>query len=170
MNEAQPAGAMAAFDLLLDELERDMESYRQAGAVAFAAGNLDQASALLSRLRELETLLARVRAFRTEIAAVYQPAVPPVEHQVSRNAVLAPVLPSDRMPPNYYLRYRPVVMSVLDRLGGRASVQDVLDGVYTVIKPDLTTVDYIPWPSDPRHPRWESRVRNCIGRLRENIY
>lgn len=58
-------------------------------------------------------------------------------------------------------------MSVLDRLGGRASVQDVLDGVYTVIKPDLTTVDYIPWPSDPRHPRWESRVRNCIGRLRD---
>lgn len=154
MIENQAQSVSAAFEILLEELEAEVELVNKIGAKAFDSQNYEQAQEALSRGVQITALRDRVAALRTEWQALEligtQLETPATK---AKRQHLGKLRKGLRTPEGSY--WVPILQSLIE-MGGTASIGDVLDRVYEKMKPSLNEYDLQPLASDPTSPRWRN--------------
>lgn len=172
MIENNPTSVVAAFEILLEEIEAEIEFVNRVGARAFEAGDYDKAKEALQRAAEVTGFRDKTDALRREWEKLFarEEDEEGTEAHIERRN-LGRLRRGLRTREEAY--YRPILES-LQALGGSAPMSEVLDGVLHRMKGVLRDVDYEPLASDPEMPRWKNAAqwaRNSMvkeGLLRSN--
>jgi hypothetical protein len=157
MARANQTNVDAAFDILLEQIEAEIDLVNRAGARAFESRDYDAARATLERAGQFIAFRDRTAALRREWTALAGPQVEDEgsEEQVQRRD-LGRLRRGLRTPEEAY--YRPI-LQVLVELGGRAPMSQILDRVGQVMDGELRDVDHQPLASDPELPRWRNSAQ-----------
>ncbi len=148
------ANALAAFEMLLEEMQAEIDATNKAGSAAFAAHDYEQVHKTVERAQAMSAIRTQLAALRKEWQALggtptHREAVPEADGR-QRSARLRPGL---RTREDAY--YRPI-LQVLTEMGGSGVVDKVLARVEQLMKGVLRPVDYEPIPSDPNVLRWRN--------------
>lgn len=141
----------AAFEILLEEIEAEIEVVTKAGAKAFEVRDYDRARAALAEADQSTAFRDKVAAVRSEWEKISlsnhiaDPAATQELHNLSR------LHRGLRTRENAY--FKPILL-VLSQMGGSGQVSEVLVRLQKVMKGTLSDVDYEPLASDPEVPRW----------------
>lgn len=140
----------AAFDLLLNELEKTLKNTRQAAATASESGRYDEAESCLQVARKLEGLISGIRGKQKDWEALSG------ARTSRRSGEHKPGARGQRTPQE---AYRLPILRALVAMGGEGPMAVVLDQVFEEMKPVLTAFDLKPLPSDRRTPRWRNAAQ-----------
>lgn len=141
----------AAFEILLEELEAEIEFINKAGSAAFASRDYDRARAALARADQATVFREQVAALRAEWEKLSPVSSAEAEVGGTERHNLGRLRRGLRTRESAYIK--PILL-VLNQLGGSARVEEVLSRVQKVMKGTLRDVDYEPLASDPEMPRW----------------
>lgn len=159
MIENNPTGVVAAFEILLEEIEAEIEFVNRLGASAFGARDYDNARKALDWASQVTSFRDKVIFLRREWESLFvREEVENTEGtrtHVERNH-LGRLRRGLRTREESY--YRPI-LEALQALGGSAPMNQVLDRVLQNMKGTLKDVDYEPLPSDPDTPRWRNAAQ-----------
>jgi hypothetical protein len=145
---------LAAFDILLEQIDAKMNSLNSTGAEAFKAGNYEKANGLLKQADKFRSYRNKVVALREEWQRLsLQPNSRPVRSKIRTSGGMRGTSKrrGERTPEQAY--YIPILQA-LTELGGSARVREVLRRVGQLMRPILKERDYEPLPSNPRELRW----------------
>lgn len=145
-------GIQAAFELLMDELDRTVEMLNQKGAQAFREGRHEQAERLLQQVKKYKDALEQVETIYQYCLDIEGMAPKRVRRQRKGNRLLRGV----RTPEG---EFRLPILEALVEMGGRGHVGQVLDRVEEKMKGRLKPVDYETLPSDARQVRWRNTAQ-----------
>jgi restriction system protein len=150
--EKNPTNVLAAFEILLEELETEIELINKVGAKAFANRDYDRARQALARADQSTVFREQVSALRVE----WEKLAPPPsgdddEIDAQERYDLARLHRGLRTRETAY--FKPI-LQILQQMGGTAKTTEVLNRVQKVMKGTLQEVDYEPLASDPDIPRW----------------
>jgi hypothetical protein len=157
MIENNPTNVVAAFEMLLEELETEIDFVNRLGARAFEARNYDDAKESLERAAQITSFRDKVEALCREWESLYahkEDDEGTEAHAERRN--LGRLRRGLRTREEAY--YRPI-LEALQALGGSAPMSQVLDRVLQCMKGKLKDVDFEPLASDPDMPRWKNAVQ-----------
>jgi hypothetical protein len=172
MIENNPTSVVAAFDMLLEEIEAEIDFVNGVGARAFEARDYDKAKEALERAAQVTGFRDKADALRREwenLFAREEEEEDSEAHAQRRN--LGRLRRGLRTREETY--YRPI-LEALQALGGSAQMSQVLDRVLQAMRGVLKDVDYEPLASDPDRPRWKNAAqwaRNSMvkeGLMRSN--
>ncbi len=172
MIENNPTSVVAAFEMLLEEIEAEIEFVNRVGAGAFESRDYDKAKEALERTAQISAFRDKVDSLRREWESLFAFADDEEgteAHAERRN--LGRLRRGLRTREEAY--YRPI-LKALQEMGGSAPMSQVLDRVLESMKEVLREVDYEPLASDPEMPRWRNAAqwaRNSMvkeGLLRSN--
>jgi len=150
--EDNPTNVLAAFEILLEELEAEIEFINKAGSGAFANRDYDRARALLARADQTTVFREQIAALRLEWEKLAPaPNAEEEEAEKTERHNLSRLRRGVRTRESAYIK--PILL-VLNQLGGKARTDEVLSRVQKVMKGTLREVDYEPLASDPEIPRW----------------
>jgi len=157
MIENNPGNVSAAFEMLLEEVEAEIDFVSRVGARAMEARDYDRAREALEDADRLTAFRDKVAALRMEWDALAA-ATKQHEDETSRaeRRFLGRVQKGQRTPES---AYRLPILQALDAMGGRGHLQQVLDQVGIIMKPILKEVDYLPLSSDQSIPRWRNAAQ-----------
>ncbi len=147
----------AAFDILLEQIEAEVDLVNRAGSRAFESRDYDAARATLESAGQFIAFRDRTASLRREWTALAGPEVEEddSEEQIQRRDLVR-LRRGLRTPEGAY--YRPI-LQVLADMGGRASMGQILDRVGQVMDGVLRDVDHQPLASDPDLPRWRNSAQ-----------
>lgn len=152
MVENDPTTVQAAFEILLEEMETEIEFINQSGAKAFAARNYEGARAVLDRADQATAVREKVGALRAEwdkLAPVYTSngasGKPNGSHDLSR---------LQRGIRTRETAYFKPILQVLNQMGGIGEMSEVLERLPKVMKGTLNEIDYEPLAPNSEVPRW----------------
>ncbi len=168
MTNGDNSNVSAAFEMLLEEVETEVDWVQKDGAKAFTTGDLDGARDALVRAERIAAFRSRVMDLRSEWDAMSPPA--PVDAPVDE-----PDTPTERRNLGRLQRgqrtreeaYYHSILRALVGLGGRAEMQAVIDRVGSLMDGKLKPVDFECLPSRPEQPRWENAVQWARAKLVE---
>jgi restriction system protein len=152
MVEKEPTTVQAAFEILLEEMETEIEFINQSGAKAFAARNYDAARAVLERADQVTSVREKLAGLRTE----WEKLAP----VVSTNGTGARKNGShdlNRLQRGIRTRetaYFKPILQVLNQMGGVGDMADVLERLPKLMKGTLTDIDFEPLAANSEVPRW----------------
>lgn len=152
MVDKDPTTVQAAFEVLLEEMETEIELINQTGARAFAERNYGAARAVLDRADQATVLHEKLAALRSEWEKVA-----PVVTTNGASASLNGSHDLTRLQRGLRTRetaYFKPILQILSQMGGTGQVADVLERVPKVMKGILTDVDFEPLTADSEMPRW----------------
>ena len=158
MSRDNPTNVDAAFDILLEQIEAEIDLVNRGGARAFEARDYDAARATLERAGLVIAFRDRTAALRREWVALAGPQVESegsAEDQTQRRDP-GRLRRGLRTPEDAY--FRPI-LQVLTELGGHAAMGQVLDRVGQAMRGVLRDVDHQPLASDPDLPRWRNSAQ-----------
>ena len=158
MARDDPTNVDAAFDILLEQIETEIDLVNRAGARAFEGRDYEAARATLEQAGLFIAFRDRTAALRREWESLARPQAEEQEgsaEQVQRQD-LGRLRRGLRTPEEAY--YRPI-LQVLVELGGRAPTGQILDRVGQVMQGVLREVDYQPLAADPDLPRWRNAAQ-----------
>lgn len=156
MVERNPTNVADAFQMLLEELEREIAGVNQAGAQAFAAGAYDRLDAIKARAQHIEAFRVKAVALRDEWA---RPR--PLRSKNRRDAVKK----GEGTPQTDFER---PVLEALVELGGSGRMSDVLRIVERRMRDHLTAKDFEGLSATPSKPRWRNRAEWARNTMRED--
>lgn len=162
MSEHSPANVLAAWELLLEEVEGEIAWVNRIGAAAFAAGDHARAATALERAQKLGALHADVRALGERLRGLVEarpPAARPAGAQELRERLANGLKTADDA-------YRVPILRALVDMGGSAETGAVLDRVYATMKARLNEHDLAPLASDGS-PRWRNTAQWCRNSMRQ---
>jgi restriction system protein len=157
MIENNPSNVSAAFEMLLEEVEAEIDFVNRVGARGFENRDYGKAKEALERSGHLIAFRDKVAALRRdweEFAAIAEQEEDEETRAERRN--LGRLRKGRRTPESAY--YLPI-LQVLEKMGGNGKVGDVLDRVGQIMKPVLKDVDHDPLASDPSNPRWRNAAQ-----------
>lgn len=165
MIKNQPLNVSAAFEMLLEEIEAEVEFVNGVGSKAFESSNYEQA-------REALSLAGQITSFRTRLASLRQEwqtlaVLGEQQESAATKAArqnLGKLRKGLRTPEE---AYRKPILESLDELGGQAPLGEVLDLVFRKMKGRLNEYDLQPLASDPDNPRWRNAAQWCRSTLVE---
>lgn len=172
MIENNLTNVVAAFEILLEEIEAEIQFVNRVGARAFEAHDYDKAKEALDLATQITAFRDKVDGLRHELGVLFAHEADEEgseAHTERRN--IGRLRRGLRTREEAY--YRPI-LEALETLGGSALVSQVLDLVLQKMKGVLQDVDYEPLASDPDMPRWKNTAqwaRNSMvkeGLLRSN--
>jgi hypothetical protein len=158
MARDNPTNVDAAFDILLEQIEAEIDLVNKAGARAFEGRDYEAARTTLEQAGQFIAFRDRTAALRREWASLAGPQTEEEEgseEQVQRRD-LGRLRRGLRTPEEAY--YRPI-LQVLAELGGRAPTAQILDRVGQAMQGLLREVDYQPLAADPDLPRWRNAAQ-----------
>lgn len=158
MSTHNPSDVSAAYEMLLEELESEIDWVNSQGAAAFHEGDHRKVATINERAKTLEVLHADLVAFGTRLRDATRTA--PVRPRV-KSTKLARGLKTPQH------AYRVPILNALIELGGSADISQVLDRVYAVVRDDLNEYDFSTLPSDPDAPRWRNTAQWARNSMRE---
>ncbi len=150
--EKSPTSVLAAFEILLEELEAEIEMINKTGARAFASRDYDRARQALARADQATVFREQLSALRTEWDKLSpSPSGEEDELDLVARHDLTRLHRGLRTRETAY--FKPI-LQILQQMGGAAKTNEVLTRVQKVMKGTLQDVDYEPLASDPDLPRW----------------
>lgn len=154
MIQNTPHNVSAAFEILLEEVEAEIDFVSHLGANAFQTRELSKVAEIQARAQVLISFRDKVALLRSEWNQLLTAAEKDEDEEIlvqRRN--LGRVRKGLRTPAEHY--YLPVLQTLVS-MGGSGKVSDVLEKVGDRMKPVLKKVDYEPLASDPSNPRWRN--------------
>ena len=152
MVESKPTTVLAAFEILLEEMETEIEFINQAGSKAFAARNYEGARAVLDRADHATAVRDKLAAVRAEWEKV-SPAATSNGASAKNNGShdLSRLQRGVRTRETAY--FKPI-LQVLNQMGGVGEMSEVLERLPKLMKGTLTDIDYEPLAANTELPRW----------------
>lgn len=145
----------AAFEIVLEEIKKVVDSLNQDGAGAFQKGDYDTARSLSEVATRLAEFRGKVRNLQKEWENLFSTRIPRKPSKRKRLPRLQRVL---RTPEDVFRR---PILETLMELGGSARVRHVLDWVGEKMKTVLKDHDRQPTPSNPDTERWRNGAQWC---------
>ncbi len=156
--EHDSTSVLAAFEMLLEEIENEVELVNQIGAGAFALSNYDQAREAIAQGEKLAAFRSRMADARREWRDLLASFCPPAGEEATVEAQrrdLGRIRRGTRTPEE---AYRLPILRTLVELGGGGRTADVLDRVGELMREQLKDVDYEPLSSSGS-PRWRNSAQ-----------
>jgi restriction system protein len=163
MNENDPTNVFAAFEMLLEEIEVEIDFINKAGAKAFETRDYDSVREATERASHATTLRDKLVDLRKDWEALvpsHQDKEEEAVHNERRNR--GRLQRGMRTPES---TFRQPILKALVEKGGSARIGDVLTRVEQIMKGTLKAVDFEPLPSQPDSHRW----RNTAAWERNNM-
>jgi restriction system protein len=162
MVEVNTTAVLAAFELLLEEMETEIDQASTEGAAAFSRRDFDRVEEMKTRAERLTEVRNRVAAQRAE----WRKLVPPDEDEPAATPEAAAVV-AERRNLGRLKRgvrtpeeaYRLPILGVLVETGGGGRVADVLTRVEETMRGTLRQVDYEPLGSRRKQTRWRNTAQ-----------
>jgi hypothetical protein len=157
MIENNPTNVSAAFEMLLEEVETEIDFIDRIGAKAFEGRDLAKAKEALERAGVIIAFRDRLAAMRKEwddLAAAEEAQEDEETRKERRN--LGRLRRGLRTREDKF--YRPI-LQVLLSMGGSGKVAEVLERVGEAMKGMLRDVDHQPLGSSPDLPRWRNTAQ-----------
>lgn len=160
------ADPLAALEILLGELHREVEEARRSVGKAAVIGDYAHASAIIERAEKLEALQSQFDALGASLRQTLggvEPVAPPAiketpdsgrRHRRHSRGKGTP-LPA----------YRAPILRTLVRMGGTGRAADVLASVFVAMRADLMPTDY-ELLADGRTQRWHKTAEWCRFTMR----
>lgn len=164
MIENNTTSVAAAFEMLIEEIEADIDFVNQQGSKAFEARDYDAARDALEKAAQITAYREKLDALRREWTQVIGIEESQDEATRSHRRDLGRVRRGLRTPEHEYVR---PILQALTELGGSAPLGDVLERVRRLMDGVLRDVDFEPLASDPNLPRWRNAAqwaRNSMAR------
>ncbi len=158
MIQSNPTNVVAAFEILLEEIETEIDFTNRVGARAFEARDYDRAKEALEQAAKLTAYRDRLAGLRREwdvLVPTDEEETEDAETRESRRSLGRPQRGLRTPEASYYLP----ILRVLVRRGGSGQVADVLEEVREEMKRILRDVDFQPLASDPHNPRWRNAAQ-----------
>jgi restriction system protein len=146
MNENNPDNVLAAFELLLEAVEAEIDLIDKVGARAFERHDHHDAHEAAERAEQATTFREKILSLRKEwerLTIIHKGSKEEIIRDQRRN--LGRLQKGVRTPESAY--YEPI-LKVLEESGGSARMRDVLPRVEQLMRGKLKKVDYEPLPSD----------------------
>ncbi|NMC19518.1 MAG: hypothetical protein GYA33_03775 [Thermogutta sp.] len=158
MIQNKPTNVVAAFEILLEEIETEIDFTNRLGSVAFEARDYDRAREALEQAAQLTAYRDKVAALRREWDHLFPAIDQEMEDAETRESRrnLGRLRRGLRTPEDEF--YLPI-LRVLVRRGGSGQVGDILQDVREEMKGILRDVDFEPLASDSRNPRWRNTAQ-----------
>lgn len=160
MAEEHQTNVLAAFEMLLEEIENEVELVNQLGARAFALSNYEQAREALAQGEKLTAFRSRMAEARQEwrdLLASFTPAPEEAATLEAHRRDLGRIQRGTRTPED---AYRLPVLRALVEMGGAGRTAEVLDRVGELMRGQLRDVDFEPLSSSGS-PRWRNSAQWC---------
>ncbi len=157
MIENHPSNVASAFEILLEEIEAEIDFVNGVGAQGFATRDYGRAKEALKRTETLTEFRDRAAGLRKgweELTAATEREEDEETRAQRRN--LGKLRKGVRTREAEY--YRPI-LKVLEQMGGKGKVGDVLERVKKAMDGVLKPVDLEPLASDPENPRWRNAAQ-----------
>ncbi len=148
MIESTPTNVFAAFEILLEEIEVEIDFINKAGAEAFKGSDYDGAHEALERAGQIKAFRDKIVALREEWETLEgtqtQRANMEEEALHIEQGFLGRLPRGLRTPEKAF--YQPI-LKILNELGGSAKASDVLERLEQTMKDILKEIDHEPLPS-----------------------
>lgn len=158
MAQNDPTNVFAAFEMLLEEIEVEIDLMNKTGATAFAGSDYKNAREILERADKATLLRDRLVMLRKEWEALMeaQQEKEEEEHIRVERRNSGRLQRGIRTPEK---SYRQPILQALSEMGGRGRMNDVLIRVEQIMRGQLKQVDYEPLASDTELPRWRNTAQ-----------
>jgi len=157
MKENSPKNVFAAFEMLLEEIEVEIDFINKAGANAFQRSDYDSVEQHRERARQATVLHDKLVDLRKEwetlMASHHDKEEEEAVHEERRN--MDHLQRGLRTPGP---AFRQPILKALNEMGGSAKMRDVLTRVEQLMRDVLKKVDYEPLPADGV-PRWSKAAQ-----------
>lgn len=159
MIENNPTNLVAAFEMLLEEIEAEIEFTSKVGAQAFESRDYERARKALERAAQITAFRDKADALRREWDALTGGRSDDEEgddEQRSGRRDLGRLARGLRTREDAYRL--PILQALVD-LGGHAPMAEVLEDVRQRMQTTLKEVDFQPLASDPDLLRWRNTAQ-----------
>jgi len=157
MIENNPTNVEAAFEMLLEEIEAEIDFVTNVGSKGFEKRDFERAREALEHAGKLTAFRDKTALLRKEWSAMNQLEVneeEQAEHAERQN--LGRLQRGVRTREETY--FKPILQAI-EEMGGSGKVADVLDRVGKKMKGVLKDVDYEPLASNSDNPRWRNAAQ-----------
>ncbi|HUU17845.1 MAG TPA: winged helix-turn-helix domain-containing protein [Sedimentisphaerales bacterium] len=157
MIENNPTNVEAAFEILLEEIEAEIDFVNNIGSRGFEKRDYERAREALEHAGKLTAFRDKTASLRKEWATISELEVDEEEQKErTERQDLGRLQRGVRTREQAYCK---PILQALDEMGGSGQVKDVLDRVGEIMKPMLKDVDYEPLASSPDYPRWRNAAQ-----------
>ncbi|MCL6450718.1 MAG: winged helix-turn-helix domain-containing protein [Acetobacteraceae bacterium] len=150
---------MAAFEILLEEVEAVIDACNEEGAAAFRKSRYEAAREVMERAAQIMAFRDRVKTLQKDWETLFARKAAETLRKASRGKVRSRRLRKGLRTPED--AYRLPILEVLCERGGSAPIGEVLDAVYERMKAILNPYDFQPVSSNPDQPRWRNSAQWC---------
>jgi hypothetical protein len=159
MIENNPTNLVAAFEMLLEEIEAEIEFTNKVGSRAFESREYERAREALERVAQITAFRDKADALRREwdtLTRGRQEEEEGEDEQHTARRDLGRLARGLRTPEDAFRL--PILQALVD-LGGEAPMGDVLENVRQQMQDTLKEVDFQPLASDPDLLRWRNTAQ-----------
>lgn len=157
MNENNLTNVQAAFEILLEQIEVEIDLINKVGSRTFERRDYDSAREAIQRATQATELRDKMMSLRKEWETLTASRQDIQEESIrAERRHLGRLQRRLRTPEIAY--YQPILRA-LSELGGSGKMNDVLERVEQTMQGTLTGVDYQPVASDPEMPRWRNTAQ-----------
>lgn len=159
MLHTDTTNVQAAFEMLLEEIENEIESVNEIGANAFSVrdyNRVDEARQQAVKLTDFREQLAGLRQQWNQLNGAFYPAESTEDVDAAERRNLGRLRRGMRTPED---AYRLPILRALVEIGGSGRIGDVLSRVEREMKAQLRDIDYEPLGSNPNMLRWRNTAQ-----------
>ncbi len=159
MIESTPTNVFAAFEILLEEIEVEIDFINKIGVGAFEGRDYDGVHDALERAGQITAFRDKIVSLRKEwetLSGVQRGSAQQEEMIRAKRRNMGRLQRGLRTPGEAY--YQPI-LKALNELGGSARMSDVLERLEQSMKGVLTQVDYEALVSDTEMLRWRNTAQ-----------
>jgi len=157
MIENNPTNVEAAFEMLLEEIEAEIDFVTNIGSRSFEKRDFDRAREALEHAGKLTAFRDKMASLRKEWTSISALEVDEEEQKERTDRQnLGRLQRGVRTREEAY--FKPILQA-LDEMEGTGQVKDVLDRVGEIMKSVLKDVDYEPLASSPDNHRWRNAAQ-----------
>jgi len=159
MIENNPTNVYAAFEMLMEEMEAEIDFINKVGAKGFEQGDYERAQEALERAGQLTGFRDKVVELRKDwdrLVATYLADQDEDEPAAGERRNLGRLRRGLRTSEPMYFR---AILASLAEMEGSGKISEVLPRVELAMKGVLKDVDYEPLASDSDLPRWRNTAQ-----------
>ncbi|MFC1850965.1 winged helix-turn-helix domain-containing protein [candidate division CSSED10-310 bacterium] len=165
MSHNRPQNVIAAFDILLEEIEAEINFTNSIGACAFADSDYNRARHALEHASYISTFRDKLVSLRRDWDQIISKSPEEKYAKIEENRRNLGRLKHGRRTQEH--EYYCPILKTLVRQGGSGKASEVLDQVQELMSGVLEDVDFETLISEPNTPRWRNAAhwaRNSMVR------
>lgn len=159
---------MAAFKILLEEIDAEVAGLNEEGARTIRSGDYDTTQQIAGRAKWVAAFRKRVEDLQKQWDQWCREQMPTFPRQEGSSTTTAELVTGRRLQSGGSTpadAFRRAILEALVEHGGSAPCREVLQRVYERMENRLSAHDREPIRSDPNEPRWRKNAHWCRLRL-----